>query len=167
MASASPHRLGEQLLHAFPDALDLLRVCVQAGLGLDAAMERVGREIRHARPELSEEFALTGMALRARDMQRWRARAAAPIARRVLDYLLADIYPSEEDIVAVQQGKATAPIGTPRKASGSRNPDLSVNGLDSVDERDLFRFGIRCGICLGFEDGTLANHLFPKGCLDI
>lgn len=53
------------LLHAFPDALDLLRVCVQAGLGLDAAMERVGREIRHARPELSEEFALTGMALRA------------------------------------------------------------------------------------------------------
>jgi len=53
------------LMHAFPDALDLLRVCVQAGLGLDAAMERVGREIRHARPELSEEFALTGMALRA------------------------------------------------------------------------------------------------------
>jgi tight adherence protein C len=53
------------LLHAFPDALDLLRVCVQAGLGLDAAIERVGREIRQARPELSEEFALTGMALRA------------------------------------------------------------------------------------------------------
>lgn len=53
------------LLHAFPDALDLLRVCVQAGLGLDAAIERVGREIRLARPELSEELALTGMALRA------------------------------------------------------------------------------------------------------
>jgi tight adherence protein C len=53
------------LLHAFPDALDLLRVCVQAGLGLDAAIERVGREIRHARPELSEELAVTGLALRA------------------------------------------------------------------------------------------------------
>lgn len=53
------------LLHAFPDALDLLRVCVQAGLGLDAAIERVGREMRYAQPELSEEFALTGMALRA------------------------------------------------------------------------------------------------------
>lgn len=47
----------------------------------------------------------------------WGTAAAAPIARRVLDYLLADIYPSEEDIAAVQQGKATAPIGTPRKAS--------------------------------------------------
>ncbi len=45
------------------------------------------------------------------------AAAAAPIARRVLDYLLADVYPSEEDIAAVQQGKAGAPIGTPRKAS--------------------------------------------------
>ncbi|HIV71217.1 MAG TPA: penicillin-binding protein 2 [Candidatus Aquabacterium excrementipullorum] len=45
------------------------------------------------------------------------AAAAAPIARRVLDYLLADIYPSEEDIAAVREGKAIAPIGTPRKAS--------------------------------------------------
>ena len=53
------------LSHAFPDALDLLRLCVQAGLGLDAAIERVGREMRHARPLLSEEFALTGLALRA------------------------------------------------------------------------------------------------------
>jgi tight adherence protein C len=53
------------LSHAFPDALDLLRLCVQAGLGLDAAIERVGREMRHARPILSEEFALTGLALRA------------------------------------------------------------------------------------------------------
>jgi len=53
------------LMHAFPDAMDLLRLCVQAGLGLDAAIERVGREMRQARPVLSKEFALTGMALRA------------------------------------------------------------------------------------------------------
>jgi len=43
--------------------------------------------------------------------------AAAPIARRVLDYLLMGLYPSEEDILAVQQGRAAAPIGTPRLAS--------------------------------------------------
>ncbi len=55
----------QRLMHAFPDALDLLRLCMQAGLGLDAAMERVGREMRQARPLLSEEFALTGLALRA------------------------------------------------------------------------------------------------------
>ena len=45
------------------------------------------------------------------------AMAAAPIARRVLDYLLLGVYPSEEDIALVQQGKASAPVGTPRKAS--------------------------------------------------
>jgi penicillin-binding protein 2 len=44
------------------------------------------------------------------------AEAAAPIARRVLDYLLLGQYPSEEDIEAVRLGKATAPLGTPRKA---------------------------------------------------
>ncbi len=45
------------------------------------------------------------------------AMAAAPIARRVLDYLLLGIYPSEEDIALVQQGKASAPVGASRKAA--------------------------------------------------
>jgi penicillin-binding protein 2 len=40
--------------------------------------------------------------------------AAAPIARRVLDYMLLGQYPSEEDIEAVQKGQAKAPIGKPR-----------------------------------------------------
>lgn len=53
------------LFRAFPDALDLLRVCVQAGLGLDAAIERVGREMRLASPLLAEEWQLTSLALRA------------------------------------------------------------------------------------------------------
>jgi tight adherence protein C len=69
-----------ELLHAFPDALDLLRLCVQAGLGLDAAIERVGREMRHARPVLSEEFALTGLALRAGSS---RAEALRNLSQRV------------------------------------------------------------------------------------
>ncbi|WP_374563575.1 penicillin-binding protein 2 [Ideonella sp.] len=45
----------------------------------------------------------------------WGSGAAAPIARRVLDYLLVDQYPSEEDIALVREGKGVAPIGTPRK----------------------------------------------------
>ncbi|MDI9334656.1 MAG: penicillin-binding protein 2 [Cytophagales bacterium] len=43
------------------------------------------------------------------------AEHAAPIARRVFDYVLLDNYPSVEDIAAVQSGKATTPIGRPRK----------------------------------------------------
>jgi penicillin-binding protein 2 len=43
--------------------------------------------------------------------------AAAPIARRAFDYWLLGQYPSEEDMLAVSQGRATAPIGKPRLAA--------------------------------------------------
>ncbi len=45
----------------------------------------------------------------------WGAGAAAPIARRVFDYVLAGQYPSEEDMAATRIGKAGAPIGKPRR----------------------------------------------------
>jgi penicillin-binding protein 2 len=45
------------------------------------------------------------------------AAHAAPIARRVFDYLLLGHYPSEEDMAAVSKGLAAAPIGKPRMAS--------------------------------------------------
>jgi tight adherence protein C len=54
-----------ELFLAFPDALDLLRVCVEAGLGLDAAVERVGREIQIESNALAQEFSLLGLELRA------------------------------------------------------------------------------------------------------
>jgi penicillin-binding protein 2 len=47
----------------------------------------------------------------------WGAGAAAPIARRVFDYWLANQYPSEADMAAIKIGKATAPIGKPRVAA--------------------------------------------------
>jgi tight adherence protein C len=49
----------------FPDALDLLVVCVEAGLSLDAAINRVGQEIGHAHPALAENFAMMALELRA------------------------------------------------------------------------------------------------------
>ncbi|MGQ3117076.1 MAG: penicillin-binding protein 2 [Hydrogenophaga sp.] len=45
------------------------------------------------------------------------AAHAAPIARRVFDYLLMDQYPNPQDLAAVRVGQASAPIGTPLKAS--------------------------------------------------
>ncbi len=58
-------RYQRALFNSFPDALDLMRVCVQAGQGLDAAIDRVGREMRLSCPQLSNEFALTALELRA------------------------------------------------------------------------------------------------------
>ncbi|MFN7122461.1 MAG: penicillin-binding protein 2 [Hydrogenophaga sp.] len=45
------------------------------------------------------------------------AASAAPIARRVFDYLLLDQYPNPQDLAAVKVGQAGAPIGAPLKAS--------------------------------------------------
>lgn len=54
-----------QIFEAFPDALDLMVVCVEAGLGLDAAIAKVGEEIGTASPALGEEFRLANLELRA------------------------------------------------------------------------------------------------------
>jgi len=47
----------------------------------------------------------------------WGSESAAPIARRVFDYLLLGQYPSEEDLAAMREGKAKAPLGKPRRAA--------------------------------------------------
>ena len=49
-----------------PNALDLLVVCVESGLGLDQAILQVSKELDHAHPEISEEFALVNLELKGR-----------------------------------------------------------------------------------------------------
>ena len=49
---------------ALPDALDLMVVCVESGLTLDAALQRVGAEIALAHPDISKEFGITHMETR-------------------------------------------------------------------------------------------------------
>ena len=51
------------------------------------------------------------------------AQNAAPIARRVFDYVLLGHYPSAEDVVAVQRGQATRPFGAPRLAKDIPLPE--------------------------------------------
>ena len=53
------------LRRALPEALDMMVVCVEAGLGLTAAIQRVAKEIEHQHPELSKEFTLTMVQMRA------------------------------------------------------------------------------------------------------
>ena len=45
-----------RLQHEFPDALDLMVICVQAGLGLESAFVRVGIEVRNSHRRIAEEF---------------------------------------------------------------------------------------------------------------
>jgi len=55
----------ELIFKGLPDALDLMVVCVESGLGLDMTFKRVGEEIRPMCKELSEEFTLTNLEVRA------------------------------------------------------------------------------------------------------
>ncbi|HYM01602.1 MAG TPA: type II secretion system F family protein [Stellaceae bacterium] len=59
MIKRRKHALRKQL----PDGLDLLVICAEAGLSLDAALTRVGREIGYASPDLADEIGLTAIEL--------------------------------------------------------------------------------------------------------
>lgn len=54
-----------EIFENFPDAIDIMTVCVEAGLGLDAALVRVGEEIRLTSPTLADELHLVNLELRA------------------------------------------------------------------------------------------------------
>ena len=54
-----------EIFESFPDAIDLTTVCVEAGLGLDAALAKVGTEMRMKSPILGEELHLMNLELRA------------------------------------------------------------------------------------------------------
>ena len=58
-------RRQKMLRDGFPDALDLLVVCVEAGLGLTAALQRVSDELKFSHPELGIEFARVTAEMRA------------------------------------------------------------------------------------------------------
>lgn len=55
----------EALRDGFPDTLDMLLVCVEAGQGLDAALARVALEVAQAHPVLAEELTIIGHEMRA------------------------------------------------------------------------------------------------------
>jgi tight adherence protein C len=59
------NRRREKLRLSLPDGLDLLAICLEAGLGLDQGIVRVGQELRVSHPALSEEFLLINFEQRA------------------------------------------------------------------------------------------------------
>ena len=67
----------EAIRLALPDALDLLAICMEAGLGLDQALLRVGAELAKTHPELSDEFGLINLEQRAGTprLEAWRHMA--------------------------------------------------------------------------------------------
>jgi tight adherence protein C len=67
----------ERVRLGLPDALDLLAICMEAGLGLDQALMRVGAELAGTHPDLSDEFNLISLEQRAGTprIEAWRHMA--------------------------------------------------------------------------------------------
>jgi tight adherence protein C len=78
--SSRVDRRQRAIAEAFPDALDMMVVCVEAGLGLDAAFTRVGTQIASAHPILAMELGIVALELRA---GKTRADALRNFAKRV------------------------------------------------------------------------------------
>ena len=86
-------RRHEQLGLALPDALDLVVVCAEAGLGLDQALRNVTREIRTLHPALAEEFSLTSLEMtagvrRGEALRNLSARTGEPEIRKFAAVLI-------------------------------------------------------------------------------
>jgi tight adherence protein C len=58
-------RRQKRIRRGLPNALDLLVVCVESGLGLDQAIMQVARELEHAHPEIAQEFSMVNLELKA------------------------------------------------------------------------------------------------------
>ena len=65
VVSAKADRREETIRKGFPDCLDLMLVCVEAGLGLESAMDRVSREMVRSHPLISELLSIATMQMRA------------------------------------------------------------------------------------------------------
>jgi tight adherence protein C len=85
-----------EIFESFPDVIDLTTVCVEAGLGLDAALARVSEEMRYKTPIIGEELHLVNLELRAGST---RERALRNLALRTgveeIDTLVAMLVQSD------------------------------------------------------------------------
>jgi tight adherence protein C len=83
----------ENIRKALPDGLDLMVICAEAGLSLDATLLRVSQEMEKSAPELADEFSLTGLELgflpdRRKALQNLMLRVDLPGVRGVVNSLV-------------------------------------------------------------------------------
>jgi tight adherence protein C len=86
-------RRQERLRFGLPDALDLMVVCVEAGLGLDQAMQHVARELRDVHPDIAEELNTVNLEIRggkrrADALRNLVERTAEPELRKLVAVLI-------------------------------------------------------------------------------
>ena len=132
-----------------PDALDLTVICVEAGLALDQALMRVGQDLHHAHPDLSDEFHLVNLEMRA-----GKPRAGShrhPVEARLH---LRHAAEGQEQPGVLRPRRSSVPSGVRLRVHDGREPP---SGRGESENRD----GI-CGRTHG-EARVRVDHLRPDG----
>jgi tight adherence protein C len=109
----------DKIMSAFPDSLDMLLICVESGMSVEMALQRVGGEIATASVELAEEFALTTAELSYLPERRM---AYENLARRT-------DHPGVKSVAMAltQAEKYGTPIGNALRVMAKENRDLRLN----------------------------------------
>jgi tight adherence protein C len=109
----------EKIMAAFPDSLDMMLICVEAGMSIEMALQRVGREIATASVELAEEFALTTAELSYLPERRM---AYENLARRT-------DHPGVKSVAMAltQAEKYGTPVGNALRAMAKENRELRLS----------------------------------------
>jgi tight adherence protein C len=102
--AAKADRRKQQITNGFPDALDLMLVCVEAGLGLEAAFDRVGREMSVSHPLVADLLGTVVLEMRA-------GRSREDALRRMADRVQVDEIRSFATLL-IQSDKLGSSIGT-------------------------------------------------------
>ena len=110
-------RMGS-VMKAFPDALDLLLICVESGMSVEAAFNKVAQEVGSASVELAEEFALTTAELsylpdRRQAYENLGKRCAHPGVRAVCTSL-------------IQAERYGTPLGTALRVMAQENREMRM-----------------------------------------
>ncbi len=101
--SAKADRRQQEVINGFPDALDLMLVCVEAGLGVEAAFDRVGREMAISHPLVSQMMGGVVLQLRA-------GQSREEALRRMSDSVKVDEIKSFATLI-IQSDKLGSSIG--------------------------------------------------------
>jgi len=112
------HKRRESVMQAFPDALDLLLICVEAGMSIEAAFHKVATEIGGASMELAEELHLTTAELAYLPDRR---QAYENLARRTN-------HPGVQAVATAltQAEKYGTPLGSALRVMAKENRDMRV-----------------------------------------
>jgi tight adherence protein C len=109
----------DNIMQAFPDSLDMMLICVESGMSIEMALQRVGNEIASASVELAEEFALTCAELSYLPERRM---AYENLARRT-------DHPGVKSVAMAltQAEKYGTPVGNALRVMAKENRDLRLN----------------------------------------